>query len=87
MILQRRDQKTTNERMLKKLIGRLYAYHFSYLVMYNFSYLMIEPGDKLIPIEVETEKDTEIWYMNESEYERNRLFYESRLIDFWNFRF
>lgn len=48
---------------------------------------MIEPGDKLIPIEVETEKGTEIWYMNESEYERNRLFYESRLIDFWNFRF
>jgi hypothetical protein len=40
---------------------------------------MIEPNDKLIPIEIKTQNHSETYYLNESEYERNRFSYENNL--------
>lgn len=48
---------------------------------------MIEPDDKLVPIEVNTPEGTQTWYINETEYERNRLWYESRLDTWYNFTY
>lgn len=62
--------------MLKKLIGRLRS---------TFFRIMIKENDKLIPIEIKTQEGVQIYYMNETEYERNRLCYENRLENWYNF--
>lgn len=46
---------------------------------------MIKENDKLIPIEIKTQEGVQIYYMNETEYERNRLCYENRLDNWYNF--
>ena len=62
--------------MLKKLIGRLRS---------TFFRIMIKENDKLIPIEIKTPEGIQTYYMNETEYERNRLYYENRLDNWYNF--
>ncbi|MBQ5877922.1 MAG: hypothetical protein IIW71_09005 [Treponema sp.] len=46
---------------------------------------MIKEGDKLIPIEIKTLEGIQTYYMNETEYEINRSYYENRLDNWYNF--
>ena len=62
--------------MLKKLIGRLRP---------TFFRIMIKEDDKLIPIEIKTLESIQTYYMNETEYEINRSYYENRLDNWYNF--
>ena len=47
--------------------------------------IMIKEGDKLIPIEIKTLESIQTYYMNETEYEINRSYYENRLDNWYNF--
>ena len=62
--------------MLKKLNGRLRS---------TFFRIMIKENDKFIPIEIKTPEGIQTYYMIETEYERNRLYYENRLDNWYNF--
>ena len=46
---------------------------------------MIERDDILIPVEIKGFNSTETFYLNKSEYERNRLQYENSLTNWYNF--
>lgn len=50
-----------------------------------FFRIMIKEGDKLIPIEIKTLEGIQTYYMNETEYEINRSYYENRLDNWYNF--
>lgn len=46
---------------------------------------MIENDDILIPIKIKGFNGTDTFYLNKSEYERNRLQYENSLTNWYNF--
>lgn len=70
--------------MLKKLSGRLRPTFFVFIDVLIFVF-MIENDDILIPIEIKGFNSTETFYLNKSEYERNRLQYENSLTNWYNF--